>query len=158
MAVSFATIFMAKIEKGILKQGTKQPLVWKRFIDDIFCLWDTLTKNIFNFSLRKEILITSLLSSLLLKSWKLKQHSWTQRSLRDSNSRKKAFLTCVHFSNQLKPFRTLTSTAVTHQAIKKALSKEKLSDFLEQTLQEILLQTTLKSSKCTLFLGFILRN
>ena len=32
---------MAKIEKEILRQSTKQQLVWERFIDDIFCLWDT---------------------------------------------------------------------------------------------------------------------
>ena len=39
--IAFANIFMAKIEKEILRQSTKQPIVWVRFIDDIFCLWDT---------------------------------------------------------------------------------------------------------------------
>ena len=39
--IAFANIFMAEIEKEILRQSTKQHLVRKWFIDDIFCLWDT---------------------------------------------------------------------------------------------------------------------
>ena len=41
MAVAFANIFMASIEKEILRQSVYKPLTWKRFIDDVFCLWDT---------------------------------------------------------------------------------------------------------------------
>ena len=41
MAVAFANIFMASIEKEILRQSVNKPLTWKRFIDDVFCLWDT---------------------------------------------------------------------------------------------------------------------
>ena len=41
MAVAFADIFMAKIERQILRQSSKTPLVWKRCIDDVFSLWDT---------------------------------------------------------------------------------------------------------------------
>ena len=41
MAVAFANIFMASIEKEILTQGVNKPLTWKRFIYDVFCLWDT---------------------------------------------------------------------------------------------------------------------
>ena len=48
MAVAFANIFMAKTET-ILRQSTKKPLVWKRFIDDIFCLWDTNKEDIDQF-------------------------------------------------------------------------------------------------------------
>ena len=36
MAVAFANIFMAKVETDILSQSVIKPLVWKRFIDDIF--------------------------------------------------------------------------------------------------------------------------
>ena len=46
MAVAFTNIFMAKIEQAILRQSTKNPLAWKRFIDDIFCLWDTNKEDI----------------------------------------------------------------------------------------------------------------
>jgi len=40
MAVAFANIFMAKVETDILSQSVIKPLVWKRFIDDIFSLWN----------------------------------------------------------------------------------------------------------------------
>ena len=42
MAVAFANIFMGKVETEILSQSTIKPLVWKRYIDDIFSLWDTI--------------------------------------------------------------------------------------------------------------------
>lgn len=37
MAVAFANIFMSKVETDIL--SAFKPLVWKRYIDDIFSLW-----------------------------------------------------------------------------------------------------------------------
>ena len=43
MAVAFANIFMGKVETELLSRSTFKPLVWKRYIDDIFslcCLWD----------------------------------------------------------------------------------------------------------------------
>ena len=46
MAIAFANIFMAKIEQAILRQNKEKPLVWKRFIDDIFCLWDSNKEDI----------------------------------------------------------------------------------------------------------------
>ena len=48
-AVSFANIFMAKVETKILNQGVLKPLVWKRFIDYIFSPWNTTTEEITNF-------------------------------------------------------------------------------------------------------------
>ena len=44
MAVAFANVFMANIEKEILRQSTQKPLVWKRFIDYVFSLWN-ITKD-----------------------------------------------------------------------------------------------------------------
>ena len=41
MAVAFANIFMAKIEKEILRQSTTKPMFWKRFIDDVISMWKT---------------------------------------------------------------------------------------------------------------------
>ena len=38
MAVAFANIFMAKVEIDIPRQRAIKPLVWKRFIDDVFSL------------------------------------------------------------------------------------------------------------------------
>ena len=39
-AVPFANIFMAKIETEILSKVVSKPTVWKRYIDDLFSLWD----------------------------------------------------------------------------------------------------------------------
>ena len=49
MAVAFANIFMASIEKEILRQSVNKPLTWERFIDDVFCLWDTNKEKIEHF-------------------------------------------------------------------------------------------------------------
>ena len=49
MAVAFANIFMAKVETEIISQSTLKPLVWKRFIDDIFTLWNTTREGILQF-------------------------------------------------------------------------------------------------------------
>ena len=39
-AVSFANIFMAHIETTILSRTVFKPTIWKRYIDDVFSLWD----------------------------------------------------------------------------------------------------------------------
>ena len=40
MAVSLTNIFMAEIETKLIQQGKIKPREWKRYIDDIFSLWD----------------------------------------------------------------------------------------------------------------------
>ena len=45
LAVAFANIFMAKIEKEILRQRSIKPIFWKRFIDDVISAWDTSRKR-----------------------------------------------------------------------------------------------------------------
>ena len=49
MAVAFANIFMAAIETQILSQSAIKPLVWKRYIDDIFSLWDHTEQEVTEF-------------------------------------------------------------------------------------------------------------
>ena len=48
MAIASANIFMANIEKEILRQSTYKPLVWKRSKrfddDDVYSLWN-ITKD-----------------------------------------------------------------------------------------------------------------
>ena len=39
MAPSYANIFMAELEETLLKNYPKQPLLWKRYIDDVLCIW-----------------------------------------------------------------------------------------------------------------------
>ena len=50
MAVSFANIFMAEVETDIINQSPNKPLIWKRYIDDIFSLWNTNKEAIHNFT------------------------------------------------------------------------------------------------------------
>ena len=40
MTVAFANIFMSVIETEIILHSSSKPLVWKRYIDDIFSLWN----------------------------------------------------------------------------------------------------------------------
>ena len=49
MAVSFANIFMAEIETKIIEQCETKPREWKRYIDDVFSLWDCDRKNVEQF-------------------------------------------------------------------------------------------------------------
>ena len=49
MAVSFANLFMATVETEILSRSTKKPLVWKRYIDDVFSLWNMSIEEINGF-------------------------------------------------------------------------------------------------------------
>ena len=49
MAVAFANIFMSAVETRLISQSPTQPLVWKRYIDDIFSLWDKNKEEIGSF-------------------------------------------------------------------------------------------------------------
>ena len=50
MAVSFANIVMAEVETDIMNQSPNKPLIWKRYIDDIFSVWNTNKEAIHNFT------------------------------------------------------------------------------------------------------------
>ena len=52
IAVAFANIFMAKIEKEILPQNSIKPIFWKRFIYDVISVWDTSRNEIEEFLLK----------------------------------------------------------------------------------------------------------
>jgi len=41
MAVAIANIFMVGIETKLINQSSTKPRKWKRYIDDIFSLWDS---------------------------------------------------------------------------------------------------------------------
>ena len=49
MAVAFANIFMSTVETKITRLSPNKPLVWKRYIDDIFSLWNIDKKSIGSF-------------------------------------------------------------------------------------------------------------
>lgn len=39
MAPSYANIFMAELEEKLIANYPKKPILWKRYIDDILCIW-----------------------------------------------------------------------------------------------------------------------
>ena len=49
MAVAFSVIFIAHLEKQLLKASLYKPFLWKRFIDDIFSVWTISETEINNF-------------------------------------------------------------------------------------------------------------
>ena len=49
MAVAFANLFMAEIETKMLSESKIKAKVWKRYIDDVFSLWDVNRKDIYLF-------------------------------------------------------------------------------------------------------------
>ena len=49
MAVSFANIFMAKFETTLIKQSETNPKEQRRYINDIFSLWDSDEKDMDQF-------------------------------------------------------------------------------------------------------------
>ena len=51
MAVAFANIFMSAIETEIISKSPHQPLVWKRFVDDIFSLWNIDKEEVYSFGI-----------------------------------------------------------------------------------------------------------
>ena len=40
MAPAYANIFMGNLEEQLLSEGSDKILLWKRFIDDIFVIWN----------------------------------------------------------------------------------------------------------------------
>jgi len=49
MTVTFANVFMSKIETQILSKTVKKPTVWKRYIDNISSVWDASKRDIKRF-------------------------------------------------------------------------------------------------------------
>ena len=51
MAIAFAVVFMAQIEKQLLTSyKPHKPFLWKIYIDDIFCVWTIPETEINNFN------------------------------------------------------------------------------------------------------------
>ena len=51
LAVAFANIFMSAVETEIINKSKTKPLRWKRYIDDVFSLWDAKGEEIDQFIL-----------------------------------------------------------------------------------------------------------
>ena len=122
-AVSFANIFMAHIKTTILSSTVFKPTVWKRYIDDIFSLWDISKTDIEafieqaklhhpNIKFTSEISDTEIVFSdtVVYKGTRFKE---------------KSILDVKTHLKERKPSSTHISPLVTHRVLKKDLSKEK---------------------------------
>ena len=118
MAVAFANIFMAKIEKEILRQSSIKPIFWKRFIDDVISVWDTSRNEIEEFLLKANNFHPTIKFTAEI--------SETETTFLDKGSTRILSLTCEHTSSVQRHSNTRISVRVTHQASQKASSKEKL--------------------------------
>ena len=116
---------MAKIERQILRQGNKKPLVWKRYIDDVFSLWDTSTDKIEEFlekanSFHPTIKFTAEISeteTTFLDTKVYKGERFHKESILDVQT---------HYKPLRRLFNSRISIRVTHQALQKDLSKGRL--------------------------------
>ena len=114
---------MASIEKEILRQSVYTPLTWKRFIDDVFCLWDSNKEEIEHFIEQANSYHPTIKFTAEVSQSETTFLDTTVYKGRDS--RKNRFSTCAHITNLLKHFSTQTTTV----ASKKASLKEKLLGF-----------------------------
>ena len=60
IVVSFANIFKAEIEKKLIQQSETKPKEWKRYIDDVFSLWDCDGKEVNRFIKRANYFHTAI--------------------------------------------------------------------------------------------------
>ena len=125
MAVAFANLFMAEIETKLLHQSSIKPRVWKRQIDEVFSLWDVRKQDIDLFieqanTFYPTIKFTAEISETeitFLDTIVYKGERFQNEAILDVKT---------HY----KPTETLhTIHLATRQVLRKALLKEKLSDF-----------------------------
>ena len=121
MTVAFANIFMAKREKGITSKSKIKSLVWKRYIDDVFCLWDRNEDNIKEFVTRANHYHDK--SNLRLKYQTQKLHSWTQKCTKARDSTETPPSMCKRIINKQRPFNTRNFYSCHPPGIKKGFIK-----------------------------------
>ena len=121
MAVAFANIFMAKIEKEILRQSSIKPIFWKRFIDDVISVWDTSRNEIEEFLLKANNFHPTIKFTAEISETETTFLDTKGTKVSDSTS-----LKCEHTSSLQKHSNRRICIRVTHQASQKASSKEKL--------------------------------
>ena len=128
MAVSFANIFMAAVETEIMNRSDFNPLTWKRYINDVFSLWNINKEEINSFielanNYHPTIKFTAEISDKEITFLD------TCVTIRAKDLRKNPFSTCERTSNRQKLSSIHISPPVTLHASGKALSKAKPKDF-----------------------------
>ena len=166
MAVAFANIFMNKVETDILSQSAFRPLVWKRYIDDIFSLWTINREEISQFiekanSHHPTIKFTAKISeteTTFLDTTICKGERFLKDSVLDVRTRFKPTETFqyTHFTSSHPPgvkkgFIKGEALRLLRTNSSKRIFEEKIKDFkshlLERGYPEKLIQTTLSEVK-----------
>ena len=96
---------MYKVETKILSQSELKPLVWKRFIDDIFSL-GTINRDRIEQFIEHANNHHPIRSNLRLKFPIRRQHSRTPTSTKAQDSKETQSLMCGLILNQLRHFNT----------------------------------------------------
>ena len=116
MAVAFANLFMAETETKMLSESKIKPKVWKRYIDDVFSLWDVSRKDIDLF---------------------IEQANTFHPTIKYTAEISEKEITFLDVKTHFQPTETFSYThyipLATHQALREALLKEKQSVFSQQT-------------------------
>ena len=116
MTVALANIFMAKVEKEILRQSDTKPIFWKRSIDDVISMWNKSRDKIEDFLLKAN---SSVSPDDQIHGLNLRNRSyilWTRKCTKVLDSTRNLFLKCEPISKVQRPFNTRISIRVTHQA------------------------------------------
>ena len=116
MAVAFANFFMARIEKQILSQSYIKPLFWKRYIDDVFSLWNTSLDKIESFVEKANNFHSTIKFTAEMSPETEIKFLDTKVCKRDKESILDVRANTFLFTNQQKHSSTRTSTRVTQQA------------------------------------------
>ena len=122
MAVSFANIFMAVVERKIIYRSHLKPHSWKRCSDDVFSLWNVNKEKINSFI---ELANSYHLTRKFTAEISDKETTFLDTCVRAKDLRKNPFSTCERTSNQQKLSNIHIFPPATLQVSGKALSKVK---------------------------------
>ena len=129
MAVAFANIFMSAVETEILSLSKTKPLRWKRYIDDIFSLWNVDKEEIEEFITLANQHHPTIKFTAEISDKEINFLDTIQLSSRAKDFTNKQSSTYARISNQRKLFNTPTTLLATHQGWKKASLRVRHSDF-----------------------------
>ena len=116
VAITFANIFMSVIETEIILHSSNKPLVWKRYIDDIFSL-SNIDLGLF-LELANNYHSTIKFMADTDTETQTQRHRelfWIHMFTWAKDSRENLFLTCARISNRHKHSNTQNSPPATLQ-------------------------------------------
>ena len=123
MAVSFANIFMAKIETMLIQQSETKPKEWRKYIDNIFSLLDSDKKTWIN--LLDTLTNSTLPSNSQPKYQKARLLSSIQWCSKEKDSKMNPMWTSKLTTNLLRPLNIHIATHAIHLALRMLSLKAK---------------------------------